>query len=96
MMKIEKAIITLEQKEKFPGSIIHVFKSNLLFPQLVVSTRLNSISGIVITVVENRQNIIRSFWYKEILLALDILVLSILLYFVSKNFQQILFFAWSH
>nr|WP_232002704.1 EAL domain-containing protein [Legionella sainthelensi] len=82
----KKAIITMEQKEKFPwlDNILLQIKS-LLFPQLVVSKRLNSISGIVITVVENRQNIIRSFWYKEILLALDILVLSILLYFVSKK-----------
>lgn len=82
----KKAIITMEQKEKFPwldNTLLQI--KSLLFPQLVVSTRLNSISGIVITVVENRQNIIRSFWYKEILLALDILVLSILLYFVSKK-----------
>ncbi|QEY51697.1 EAL domain-containing protein [Legionella longbeachae] len=82
----KKPIITMEQKEKFPwldNKLLQI--KSLLFPKLVVSTRLNSISGIIITVVENRRNIIRSFWFKEILLALDILVLSILLYFLLKQ-----------
>ncbi|KTC78617.1 EAL domain-containing protein [Legionella cincinnatiensis] len=82
----KKNILTLRKTEKHPWVDNGLLKvKSLLFPQLLVTTRLNSISGITVTVVENRQTIVSNFWYKEILLALDILVLAILLYFVLKK-----------
>lgn len=81
-----KNIITMGKTEKlswFNNKLLEI--RSLLFLQEVVSTKLNSIDGISLTVIENRQNIINNFWYKEILLAIDSLVLSIFLYFVIKK-----------
>ncbi|WP_238584325.1 EAL domain-containing protein [Legionella gratiana] len=82
----KKVIVKTKQTEKlnwFNNKILEI--RSLLFPQVVASTQLDSIDNISLTVVENRQNTIRNFWYSEILLIFDILWLSILLYFVIKK-----------
>lgn len=57
-----------------------------LFPEKIsTSTQLNSIDGISLTVVKNKQHTLSNFWSHEILLILDILLLSTLLYFIIQN-----------
>ncbi|STY29372.1 regulatory protein (EAL domain) [Legionella wadsworthii] len=64
---------------------------NKLFPdtnilkKVYATAKLNSLDGILIKVAEPDHTLISNLWYNQVLLSLDILVLSIFLYFIIMN-----------
>lgn len=58
-----------------------------LFPKKISATaKLNSFDGALIIRVERQQTLLSILWHNQILLELDILLISILLYFLIRNF----------
>ncbi|KTD73210.1 regulatory protein (EAL domain) [Legionella tucsonensis] len=59
--------------------------SSFPFKKIFATTKLNSLNGVLLTVTEADQTIINTFWHNQILVILDVLVLSVLLYFLIRN-----------
>ncbi|CAM2836528.1 regulatory protein (EAL domain) [Legionella steigerwaltii] len=61
------------------------FDSSFASERIFATAKLSSLNGILLIVTEPNQVIMNNLWYNQILLGLDVLVLSIFLYFVIKN-----------
>ncbi|MBN9228166.1 MULTISPECIES: EAL domain-containing protein [Legionella] len=61
------------------------FDSSFTSEKIFATTKLSSLDGVILTVTEPNQIVINNLWYNQILLSLDILVLSLFLYFIIRN-----------
>lgn len=83
----KKIILKVERPKKTSVFAANIFEMipNLDSQQITATARLNSIDGLVITVIEKKQNVRNAFFYSELLLSADILILFLFLYFIIKN-----------
>ncbi|VEB37715.1 EAL domain-containing protein [Legionella cherrii] len=59
--------------------------SSFASERVFATAKLSSLNGVLLIVSEPKQVMMNSLWFNQILLALDVLVFSIFLYFVIKN-----------
>jgi sensor c-di-GMP phosphodiesterase-like protein len=83
----KKSILEVEYSKNDSWIYKKVMDSQLSFTAKPVyaNAKLHSIDGITLTVIQNHQVMFHHLWYRQILLGLNILVISFLLYGLLKN-----------
>lgn len=83
----KKMIIKLGDTKKSSASYTQFFEANLPFSShpIFATAKLHTLDGVLLRVDEPNYPLFYNLWHNQILLALDILILCIFLYFLLKN-----------